>query len=636
MHYKVANVSKVVIQEFAKVKWLKVNTVLLLTSVLSFVSPAIKADTQFRVIVDASGSMLISDPDRLTSEALRLISNLAPEEEATLGVWLFGEVPRVLLPEAPINKDTKAKLENYLNSYVTEDVQTDLEAIITTLLNTPDTGDLDAGFNRHWILVTDGMVDVSLDDAVNQASRHRLLNELTEKLVEKDIHLHTISMTGYTDEDLLEDLSVKTDATHTEVAVPEDLLDTFDRIFAQASPSDEIPFDGNTFFVDSAIDELTLVVFHENGIQPQIVKPNGQTLSLVNNNSTSVAASEHYTLISVLRPDDGEWQVNNVDLERSSIRVITHLSAQATVIAPVLFQDEPIFSTVGLFEKDTLIEDNDILNLLTVKQTLVRFNGEKQETISTHEMAKAKSQFKKRIPGISEPGHYALISLVDGKTFARQLSQHFTVHPGILFEGVNSGGNLLTFTAKPESLRLNMLRSNVQIEVVYGNGEKETKLMSLLGEGYWESTLSVNTNTKATVRARLVGVTQTGLRFDYWTPYWNYVREGDQIPVLSKGTEAPVAEAAEIADAMDEELMPSIAPADLSIVNELNSTAPSTENLVEAEDIVEEESEALSTQEWAMYLALNFIGILVLGGGIFLYLVMKKNRKLKRDDVENV
>ena len=90
-------------------KWLKINTVLLST-VLSFWVSLSQADTQFRVIVDASGSMLISDPDRLTSEALRLISNLVPEEEATLGIWLFGEVPRVLLPEAPVNKETKAKL----------------------------------------------------------------------------------------------------------------------------------------------------------------------------------------------------------------------------------------------------------------------------------------------------------------------------------------------------------------------------------------------------------------------------------------------------------------------------------------------------------------------------------------------
>jgi hypothetical protein len=360
------------------VKWLKINTVLLLSAVLSFWVPLSQADTQFRVIVDASGSMLISDPDKLTSEALRLISNLAPEEKATLGIWLFGEEPRVLLPESIVNKASKSKLASYVNSYVTQDVKTDLEAIIKLLLDTPDSGNLAPEFNRHWILVTDGMVDISLDEAVNKASRDRILNELMSQLEERGIHLHTVSMTGYTDKELLESLSLRTDATHTEVAIPEDLLDTFDRIFTQASPSDELPFDGNQFVVDDAIDELTLVVFHENGIQPHVVKPDGSLLSLVNDRNVSVAASDHYTLITVRKPDAGVWQVDNVDLERSSIRVITNLSSQATQVAPIVFVNEPIYSTVGLFQKNVIIKDDNILNLVTVKQTLIRLSGEQK------------------------------------------------------------------------------------------------------------------------------------------------------------------------------------------------------------------------------------------------------------------
>ena len=336
-------------------KWLKINTVLLV-AVLSFWMPVSQADTQFRVIVDASGSMLISDPDKLTSEALRLISNLAPAEQATLGIWLFGEEPRVLLPESTVNKATKAKLASYVNSYVTQDVKTDLEAIIKLLLKTPDSGNLASGFSRHWILVTDGMVDISLEDSVNKASRDRILNQLTSELEDRGIHLHTVSMTGYTDKALLESLSLRTNATHTEVAIPEDLLDTFDRIFSQASPSDELPFDGDHFLVDDAIDELTLVVFHDGGRQPRITKPDGSALALVNSNSVSVSAAEHYTLLTVRRPASGNWTVSNVDLERSSVRVMTDLGIQASTIPPIVFQGEATASSVGVFQENALIK----------------------------------------------------------------------------------------------------------------------------------------------------------------------------------------------------------------------------------------------------------------------------------------
>jgi uncharacterized protein (TIGR03503 family) len=623
------------------VKWLKINTVLL-SAVLSFWAPLGQADTQFRVIVDASGSMLISDPDKLTSEALRLISNLAPEEEATLGIWLFGEEPRVLLPESIVNTATKSKLASYVNSYVTQDVKTDLEAIIKLLLDTPDSGNLAPEFNRHWILVTDGMVDISLDEVVNKASRDRILNELMARLEERDIHLHTVSMTGYTDKDLLESLSLRTDATHTEVAIPEDLLDTFDRIFTQASPSDELPFDGNQFVVDDAIDELTLVVFHEDGIQPRVVKPDGSLLSLVNDGNASVAASDHYTLITVRMPDAGVWQVNNVDLERSSIRVITNLSSQATKIAPIVFVNEPIYSTVGLFQKNVIIKDDNILNLVTVKQTLIRLSGEQKETILSHEMTQTNGQFKQRLEGIVEPGNYELVSLLDGKTFSRQLSQYFTVHPAIDFKGTNPGGNLIAFSAHPVNLKLNVSRSNIKLEFTYNNGTTETEEMQLVGQGYWEKIIPVSADDNVKVRAKLIGMTQTGLRFDYWTPFWHFNRKGDEAPTVGLDDVDPTSMLLMSIPSSNRDLMPVMVLPAVSVVNEVEedgelSSEPDAAD-IQTSDVVKavEKTDSLSKTEWMMYIGLNLGGILIIAAGIFLYRRMQKNKSLKSDDTDDV
>jgi len=624
------------------VKWLKINTVLLLSAVLSFWVPLSQADTQFRVIVDASGSMLISDPDKLTSEALRLISNLAPEEKATLGIWLFGEEPRVLLPESIVNKASKSKLASYVNSYVTQDVKTDLEAIIKLLLDTPDSGNLAPEFNRHWILVTDGMVDISLDEAVNKASRDRILNELMSQLEERGIHLHTVSMTGYTDKELLESLSLRTDATHTEVAIPEDLLDTFDRIFTQASPSDELPFDGNQFVVDDAIDELTLVVFHENGIQPHVVKPDGSLLSLVNDRNVSVAASDHYTLITVHKPDAGVWQVDNVDLERSSIRVITNLSSQATQVAPIVFVNEPIYSTVGLFQKNVIIKDDNILNLVTVKQTLIRLSGEQKETILSHEMAQTNGQFKQRLEGIVEPGNYELVSLLDGQTFSRQLSQYFTVHPAIDFKGTNPGGNLIALSAHPVNLKLNILRSNVKLEFTYNNGTIETEEMPLVGQGYWEKIIPVSADDNVKVRAKLIGMTQTGLRFDYWTPFWHFSRKGDDAPTVRLDDIDPTSMLLMSIPSSNRDLMPVMVLPAISIVNEAEEddtllSEPDAAD-IEASDVdtIVKKTENLSKTEWIMYAGLNLGGILIIAAGVFLYRRMQKNKTLKSDETDDV
>ncbi|RBO82577.1 VWA domain-containing protein [Marinomonas aquiplantarum] len=611
-------------------KWLKLSTVLLLAS-LTFWVPLAKADAQFRVIVDASGSMLISDPDKLTSEALRLISNLAPDEKATLGIWLFGETPRVLVPEAPVNIQTKARVASYVNSYLTQDVKTDLEAIIKLLLDTPDAGGLEPGFDRHWILVTDGMVDISLDEAINKASRDRILNELSQQLELLDIHLHTISMTGYTDKALLENLSLRTNATHTEVAVPVDLLDTFDRIFSQASPSDELPLNGNQFVVDEAIDELTLVVFHEKGELPEVVLPDNSLLPIKGGFNVSVSSADHYTLISVQDPLPGTWQVKNVDLSRSSVRVITDLSARATKISPVIFVNEEIYSSIGIFLEGVLMQDPQLLDLVNVKQTLYRLSGEQKEEVLSYDVPKANDQFKIRLAGIGLAGNYELVSEVDGQTFKRQLSQFFTVHPAIEFEGSTPSDNLVAFTATPVNLKLNLLRSSVVLEFTDKKGGKRTEEMPLIGQGYWEKVMPVSPDDHVVVRAKLSGVTQAGLRFEYQTPEWHFDRQGEAGATVGVGEQAANSLLLSPSNSTNREVMPVVVAPAISVVEENGEPVeesvdaePTELPITETEDVMDE-VDTMTPTDWIMYAALNVAGLAVIVAGVLLYRRIRKS-----------
>lgn len=620
-------------------KWLKINTVLLLSVLVFSLAPLVQANTQFRIIVDASGSMLISDPDKLTPEALRLISQLAPEDKATLGVWLFGEAPRVLFPEDTVNAETKIKLVNFLRNYTTEDVQTDLEAIIRMLLDTPDSGDLQTGFNRHWILVTDGMVDISLDEAVNDASRERILNELTTQLVERGVHLHTISIAGHTDKELLQSIALQTNATHTEVAFPDDLLDTFDRIFTQASPSEELPINGNQFSVDAAIEELTLLMFHEETRQPRILTPSGDTLPLQSNDKVAISVSDHYTLITIQDPEQGLWSLRDVDLDRSSVRVITNLSARTSVLSPIVFEGEPIRSVANLFEQENKITDNAILDLVTIKQTLVHNNGDSRNTLFSGDMVRLQDQFEQEYEGISEPGSYELVSVVDGKTFSRQLVQQFTVHPAIDFTGVSVGSDAIRFSALPINLKLNLLASNISLMFSYSDGATESVIMPLIGQGYWEKTLFVEAGRYAKVTARLMGVTQSGRRFEYETPEWVVGRDAGKAPIAIRSDRlaeeaffasdiAPLTTATDTASAAPMMVAPSITLVDdtqQDTVPAENNSTTTTEAEVRNTETNKNAEGMLSSKEWILYVLLNVGGILVIGGGILLYRRMKKN-----------
>ncbi|MBM6550322.1 vWA domain-containing protein [Marinomonas ostreistagni] len=603
-----------------------------IVSTLLLLSPWSVADTQFRLIVDASGSMLINDPDKLTAEALKLISDLAPEQRASLGVWLFGERSRVLLPESLINNQTKSRLNDAIGRYEPGDLKTDLESVIRLLLQTPDSVKLAPDYDRHWILVTDGMVDVSLDDAVNEASRNRIRSDLATELAERGIHLHTISMTGYTDQELLQSVSTLTDATHTEVATPEALLDTFDRIFSQAAPSEEVPFDGNTFAIDEAIDEATLLIFHQENVVPSIYRPNGERLRLDAANVSAVE-NEHYTLATITKPSVGTWRVEDVDLERSSVRVITNLSAQATKVAPVLFVNEPIYSTVGLFQDRELIKDAEVLDLVNVEQRLNLLSGEDSKQLMQAQLPIANSQFKNKVEQITAEGNYELISEVDGQTFVRQLSQFFAVRAPITFEVEKESENLVAFSAKPTNLRLNLMRSNARLILTFRDGSEESLEMPIIGEGYWQKVYPVQPNSTVRAHVRLIGITQTGVRFEYSTPEWILSREAAGAVNISQAQQESGDPTIAAAAVVNRDLMPVVVTPQISVVEdpeapvEEEQAAPEEVETIEATDEAEAETEGLDSSDWLLYGAINGVGLLVLIGG---YLAFRKIRKKRQ------
>jgi len=603
------------------------------------------ASTQFRVIIDASGSMIISDPDRLTAESLRLIADLAPAEETSLGVWLFGELPRVLLPEGPITEKIKERLKNNLGGYITEDLQTDLESALTLMLDTPPPAGMGADAEQHWILVTDGMVDISLDANVNEASRNTILNPILDELIQKGIHLHTISMTGHTDKTLLKTLSDNTNASHTEVAVPDDLLSTFNRVFTSVNKPDELPFSNNTFIVDRSVEEFTLLVFHSPSEKPRIISPSNQILSLKTLDNISVSNSDRYTLVTVKLPEVGEWQVDNVDIEKSSIRIVTNLSVEASIVAPILFINEPLFSDIAVLEEGVLLKDPIVLELLQTTQNLIQYKGELKKTIDSKIIQQNAFRFKNKINKIAEEGGYELYSFVDGQTFTRKLSQFFSTIPAITLDVEDKEYGLTAFTVKPNHLRLNTFRSNVMLEINYVNGERFFEEIPLLGIGFWQKIIAPKPDDFS-VRAKLSGVTQTGIKFEYWTPSWNTkdVLETDESKVLESTNSGFSAKGHSLIDNniasngdvfFDEN--PPINNAQTSLpdkketeVNEPAQIIGSIEEPILLDEEKVNDPTGVSSIDILFYALANFAVLGVFGGFLWWYLKRKKTIKSNR------
>ncbi|REG85864.1 VWA domain-containing protein [Marinomonas pollencensis] len=601
-------------------KQLKISAVLCFVF-LSLWSSFGQADTQFRIIIDASGSMQSNDPDHITSEALRLIADLSPENTASLGVWLFGEQARVLFPETVLNGASKAQLASHVNQYVRQDLKTDLESILKLLLAAPDTPDLAPGYRRDWILVTDGMVDISRDQQVNDASRQRIWGQITQQLEAKGIHLHTISLTGYTDKALLDHLSYRTNATHTDLAVPDDLLDTFEQIYSQAAPAAELPLTEAGFKVDPSINEMTIEVLHEVGQLPKLVQPNGEVLPLLSRPGLYVADAPHYTLFTVTNPAIGQWRLENADIQRSHVRIVSSWLANATKIPEWVFTKQGIDSSVALFQHEKALTDASILANTKVTQRLFRVAGGQQEPLLTWDMTRTGDVFKSHINGLEKPGIYQLISTVHSDFADRSVRQYIRVQPAVSFYVNNEGANLVTFFASATNAVLDTAKSSMTLKLLYGDGTQQIETMPFIDEGYWEKIVPLGADSFAKASATLNGVTLSGNKVQYTTPVWSIERQGSRDVSIQLGdlTPSQVREEFDASVASNQQVAALQVSPSVEVVNDGNQQTepeptsqvpPAAQTNVVAQ--VTKEVQAVTQASWFIYALIALVALVLI------------------------
>src|SRR5690554_1087207 len=119
-----------------------------------------------RIIVDISGSMKETDPNNLRQSAVRLLARVIPEG-STAGVWTFGQYVNMLVPHGEVTdawRDTAIERSQKINSVA---LRTNLGKAIEVASDDFVTGGTLE--NTHFILLTDGKVDISNSADVNQA-----------------------------------------------------------------------------------------------------------------------------------------------------------------------------------------------------------------------------------------------------------------------------------------------------------------------------------------------------------------------------------------------------------------------------------------------------------------------------------
>ena len=388
-----------------------------------------------RIIVDISGSMKETDPENLRQPAVRLLARLLPEG-ASAGVWTFGQYVNMLVPHQEVTdtwREMAIQRSAQINSVA---LRTNLGAAIETASDDYFT-DGDLG-QTHFILLTDGKVDISDDAAANTAEEKRILDTIVADLIERGATFHPVALSEAADTDFLKALATESGGRF-QVADTADALNlAFLQALNTAVPQEQIPIEGNGFTVDEGVSEFTALIFwgeSETSATRELalVRPDEQTVNLSEfPDNVRWAREAGYDLITVNEPLAGQWRINGELGEGSRVTVVSDLRMVVNPLPPSFTADDPLNIRVGFFEEGEKITNPDFLGVIEVSLSITSEDGRSGTKVLSGEQPPADGTYRDTVSRLPAAGLYTFDVVADGQTFSRKFSATvgFTVPEG--------------------------------------------------------------------------------------------------------------------------------------------------------------------------------------------------------------
>lgn len=392
-----------------------------------------KAD--IRLLIDISGSMKKNDPANLRIPAVSLLSELIPDGDKA-GVWTFGQWVNNLVKHRVVDdawrKDAK-ELAKKINSVA---LHTNIGGVLEKAAYDFYKNDEDFT-NTHFILLTDGMVDIDKDQTKNQQERERILSNVLTNFKARGAKVHAISLSNNADHSLMEKLAVHTGGKSAVVETAEELMKFFVQALDQAVPSEQVPIQGNEFAIDSSIEEFTALIFRKEGSLPtEIIAPDDTVYAYGKaRDDVKWFQDRGYDLVTIRKPYEGAWTIKAELQPESRVTVVSNLQLQVSKLPTNFFAGDHLGVDVSFVEDGKLLIDPEFLSLLDIQLQLKTEEGRTaSKSMSDSLKPPADGVFRDAITKLTKIGQYEVNVLVDGKTFQRSKRQIVNLRAPFDFE----------------------------------------------------------------------------------------------------------------------------------------------------------------------------------------------------------
>lgn len=447
-----------------------------------------EAGADIRMLIDISGSMKKNDPANLRIPAVNLLTELIPDGDEA-GVWTFGQWVNNLVKLKAVDEQWRLDAKEKAKKINSVALYTNIGAVLEKASDDFYKEGKDFS-NTHFILLTDGMVDIDKDPEKNASERERILTSVMATFKEKGAKIHSISLSKNADKSLMDKLAIQTGGQSAVAETPEDLTRIFLQALEQAVPSEQVPIEGNEFVIDSSIEEFTALIFRGDGSIPtEILSPDEKVYSYENQGEDiKWYQDKGYDLITVSRPLEGTWKINSEVQPGSQVTVVSNLQLNVSKLPVNFFAGDPLNVDVSFSEEGKTVTNPDFLQLLDV-QLQLKTESNKTAKKSMSDEVPEDGVFREAIRKLSKVGQYEVTVLVDGKTFKRKKRQIINLRAPFDFEfSVKGEGDEAHYAlvVTPMSETISLTDTNIFAKVNAPDGSSLINALELDAEaGRW-------------------------------------------------------------------------------------------------------------------------------------------------------
>ena len=593
-------------------------------------APEAAKPSDVRILVDISGSMKKNDPQNLRQPAVDMLAKLLPEGSKA-GVWNFGQYVNMLVKHRPVDKAWKQEANTKKTALNSVAQFTNIgEALEKAAYDKHYSNQ--GTFQTHVILLTDGMVDIHRDPAVNKRERTRILNDILPLYKQANYTIHTISLSDKADKKLMDRLALATNGQSVVAKTADELMDTFLQVFDQAVPKEEVPLDGNTFATDSSIEEFTALIFRQpNSPETRLLSPDqSEYTQSTQDPNVNWYRTDRYDLITIKRPLEGEWRIIAELEPQSRVTVVSDLSLVVKALPTNILLDDVFDLSLVLREENIVVKPAEFLELLDIDVNIKHLDSKDEWNQRLSDgLVPGNGVYTAELAYFKKVGQYEIVVSVDGKSFQRRFSHRATVRHPFLVETATIEQDSKTFfrvTVTPQIQTFTADKTQVVGKLKDPSGASNIRKFQLNDEHSWELLLSPKAEGTYHLTLRITTESDAG----------------EIANIIPKPISFKYPPVDDLFETLDDEKQQDI---DQAITTPKKATPKKTGDDVvsEPEEPVDNSEETLEEQpnddgkdnnwmQWAFYAALAAVNILIILVLYILYRKLFRNRSESKND----